>query len=168
MFYLMFYHDVFELCDNKQRSKKSSKVSSVITIIICIILRKFQKMLRNPRNSRILYGFLEFFKILQDFLEFPRIFKKAIMMSQNRNFLHPMPLFASLTSKFRNKNAEIQKKGRNAKNKAEMLIQFRNSQKKSKNKKKNADLSEFFRFYIPCAFFCILNLTNCESQFMPK
>ena len=50
------------------------------------------------------------------------------------------------------------KKGRNTKNKAENAFKFRNSYKKIKNGKKKAHLFGFFRFYIPCAFFCILNL----------
>ena len=78
----------------------------------------------------------------------------------------PMIFLASSTSKFRQKKTEMQKKGKkcmfnfkiHAKKRAKMHFQFRNSYKKSKNKKKNGVLFGFFRFYIPCALFCILNL----------
>ena len=49
------------------------------------------------------------------------------------------------------KRTEMQKKAENA-------FQFENSCKKGQNGKKKAHLFGFFCFYIPCAFFCILNL----------
>ena len=55
-------------------------------------------------------------------------------------------------SKFIQKRAEMQKKAENA-------FQFENScQKRAKMEKRKHIYLEFFRFYIPCAFFCILNL----------
>ena len=58
------------------------------------------------------------------------------------------------------------------KKRAKMHFKFRNSYKKSKNEKKNlAHLFGFFRFYILCAFFCLLNLkidaknTKMQKQF---
>ena len=76
-----------------------------------------------------------------------------------------MLFFAPLTSKFRQKKEKMQKKSknakksRNAKKKAENAFQFENScQKRAKMEKRKHIYLEFFRFYIPCAFFCILNL----------
>ena len=69
------------------------------------------------------------------------------------------------------KKAEMQKKQKmhvrfqnSCKKRAEMqktenAFQFENScQKRAKMEKKKAHLFGFFRFYIPCAFFRILNL----------
>ena len=59
------------------------------------------------------------------------------------------------------KRAEMQKKAQNA-------FQFENScQKRAKMEKKKAHLFGFFRFYIPCAFFCILNL-NFQKKMQKK
>ena len=50
------------------------------------------------------------------------------------------------------KRAEMQKKAENA-------FHFENScQKRAKMEKRKQIYLDFFRFYIPCAFFCILNL----------
>ena len=51
------------------------------------------------------------------------------------------------------------KKGINAKKKAENAFHFENScQKRAKMEKRKHIYLDFFRFYILCAFFCILNL----------
>ena len=53
----------------------------------------------------------------------------------------------------------MQKKDINAKKKAENTFSISKFiQKNIKKGKKKAHLFGFFRFYIPCAFFCILNL----------
>ena len=53
----------------------------------------------------------------------------------------------------------MQKKDINAKKRQKIHFQFRNSYKKiSKREKRKHIYLDFFRFYIPCAFFCILNL----------
>ena len=49
------------------------------------------------------------------------------------------------------KKAEMQKR-------AKMHFQFQNLYKKGKNEKKESTFFLIFRFYIPCAFFCIFNL----------
>ena len=53
----------------------------------------------------------------------------------------------------------MQKKDVNAKKRQKIHFQFRNSYKKiSKREKRMHIYLDFFRFYIPCAFFCISNL----------
>ena len=65
----------------------------------------------------------------------------------------------------------MQKKGRNAKKKAETAFQFENScQKRAKMEKKKAHLLGFFSLLYPLCIFCILNLkihikkTKCEKK----
>ena len=62
------------------------------------------------------------------------------------------------------KNAKMQKKKQKCKKSRKCTFDSKirakkaEMQKKGKNGKMKAHLFGFFRFYIPCAFFCILNL----------
>ena len=81
-------------------------------------------------------------------------------------FLHHRPQNLGKKKQKCKKKAKMQKKSRkctfdfkiNAKKGRKYIFNFEIHTKNIKKGKKKAHLFGFFRFYIPCAFFCILNL----------